>query len=112
MKPPPRYAFMAELAAVLRLSDDHSALPGAPRERELLVRRAGVLDRQAEADDDPASFAAEQITDAADYALQLLAYDREHATTCGSVPAADPRWDEDPRGYARQEHAAWMYGLR
>jgi hypothetical protein len=109
---PPYLAALLEINALARLARHPDAAPGGPRERELLVRQAGAMDRQTDADDIPPDLAVEQIHDATEYALLLVAYDREHGTTTGPVLAADPRWDDDPRGYARQEHAAWAYDLR
>jgi hypothetical protein len=107
-----RLAILAEITVLSRLGRDPEAAPGGPREREFLVRQAGALDRQTDADDIPPDLVAEQVHDATEYALMLLAYDRDHDATGGVVPAEDSRWDEDPRGYARQEHAVWMRDLR
>jgi hypothetical protein len=107
-----RLAHLAEIRAVTQLAHDPDAAPGGPREREFLVRQAGTLDRQTDADDAPPDLAADHVHNAAQYGLMLLAHDRDRGTTGGVVPATDPRWDEDPRGYARQDYAAWARDLR
>ncbi|MFI9031130.1 hypothetical protein [Streptomyces sp. NPDC053560] len=99
-------ALLRATAAVQRLDDDLTVHPGdRQRERTYLVHRAALADRAVPAlaeVEDPAT----SERDAAETAHRLLAYDRAHGTGCGSVPASDARWDADPRGYARQEHAA------
>ncbi|MEU0074075.1 hypothetical protein ABZ027_31740 [Streptomyces sp. NPDC006332] len=100
------FALLRATAAVERLDDELTVHPGdRQRERAYLVHRAALADRAAPAlaeVEDPAI--SEQ--DAEDTAGRLLQHDRTHGTGRGPVPAADARWDADPRGYARQEHAA------
>ncbi|KOT49972.1 hypothetical protein ADK43_35010 [Streptomyces rimosus subsp. rimosus] len=87
---------------------------GAHLMRELLVRRAAVMDRHSELPipvDAPAALVAslaDGVVTAAQYARALIAYDREHGTTRGPVPVDAACWEEHPLGYARQEHAAWV----
>ncbi|MET9777645.1 hypothetical protein ABZ023_25870 [Streptomyces sp. NPDC006367] len=99
-------ALLRATAAVQRLDDELTVHPGdRQRERTYLVHRAALADRAVPAlaeVEDPAT--SEQ--DAEDTARRLLEHDRAHGTGRGPVPAADPRWDTDARGYARQEHAA------
>ncbi|MGG7570340.1 hypothetical protein [Streptomyces sirii] len=81
-----------------------------PMSRDFLVRRAAALDRMAEVDH-PAQRpqdAAETVTDAVGCALELLEWDTEHTTACGPIPASAAHWRDDPRGYAQQEHRAWV----
>ncbi|MEW2034893.1 hypothetical protein AB0901_30880 [Streptomyces roseifaciens] len=76
--------------------------------REYLVRRAAILDRLA--DDviaDPADV-ADIVHDAVHYARTLREHDLQTGATHGNIPASDPHWDEDPRGYSQQEHRAWV----
>ncbi|MEV6456590.1 MULTISPECIES: hypothetical protein [Streptomyces] len=97
------FALLRATAAVQRLDNELTIHPGDRlRERTYLVHRAALADRSvpALADDE----ASEQ--DAEDTARRLLEHDRTHGTGHGTAPAADPRWDTDARGYARQEHAA------
>ncbi|GGN47692.1 hypothetical protein [Streptomyces fuscichromogenes] len=99
-------ALLRATVAVQRLDDELTVSPGDPqRERAYRVHRAALADRAvpvlAEVEDPAIS---EQ--DAEDTARRLLRHDRAHGTGRGPVPADDPRWDTDPRGYARQEHAA------
>ncbi|ANZ19941.1 hypothetical protein SNOUR_33550 [Streptomyces noursei ATCC 11455] len=104
--------FLRELTAVQRLgilSDDNQ---GGHLAREYLVRRAAALDRLAETDDPggplTALHSADTVLDAVHYAHALIEYDSQHRTTRGPIPAHAPCWEENPRGYARQEHAMWL----
>ncbi|MFG3207940.1 hypothetical protein [Streptomyces sp. NPDC048192] len=100
------FALLRATAGVERLDVERAVHPGdQQRERTYLVHRAALADRAVPAlaeVEDPAT--SEQ--DAEDTARRLLQHDRAHGTGRGPVPAADARWDTDPRGYARQEHAA------
>lgn len=92
------FALLRATAAVQRLDDELTVSPGDPqRERAYRVHRAALAEGE-----DPAT----REQDAEDTARRLLQHDRTHGTGRGPVPADDPRWDTDPRGYARQEHAA------
>lgn len=104
------FDLLRELATLTSLAYHADAAPGGPRERELLVRQAAATDRTAESDTAAAVAVAGFIHTATDYALMLLTYDRQHGTTRGPIAASDPAWDDDPRGYARQEHRAWVLG--
>ncbi|MGW1043685.1 hypothetical protein [Streptomyces sp. NPDC002547] len=101
-----QFALLRATAAVQRLDTDLTVHPGdRQRERTYLVHRAALADRVVPAlaeVEDPGT--SEQ--DAEDTARRLLEHDRAHGTGRGPVPAAEPRWDTDARGYARQEHAA------
>ncbi|MEU7597297.1 hypothetical protein AB0B79_30335 [Streptomyces sp. NPDC039022] len=99
-----------ELVGVSRLElDTRLSRDGGGRTREFLVRRAAVLDRLAEDDGgSPPADAAEKVVDAMEYAQALIEYDREHGTTRGAVPVTASCWEDDPGGYVRQEHAAWV----
>ncbi|MFH9426031.1 hypothetical protein [Streptomyces sp. NPDC017529] len=104
-------ALLPELYAVQRLAV--LALDDGRLAREVLVRRAAVMDRHTElapSGTDVASslLVADGVVAAAQYARALLAHDREHGTTRGPIPAAAPCWEAHPLGYARQEHAAWV----
>jgi hypothetical protein len=99
-------ALLRATAGVERLDVERTVHPGdQQRERTYLVHRAALADRAVptltEVEDPTTS---EQ--DAEDTARRLLQHDRAHGTGQRPVPAADARWDTDPRGYARQEHAA------
>ncbi|WP_369214696.1 hypothetical protein [Streptomyces flavofungini] len=98
---------LGELHAVQRLHLLATEPGGEHLHREYLVRRAAVLDRLA---DDPQApvWAIEHIADADSYARDLLAHDLIHSTGCGPVPADADCWTDSPRGYARQEHRAWV----
>ncbi|WP_332011199.1 hypothetical protein [Streptomyces anulatus] len=102
------FALLRAAAAVQRLDYELTIHPGDRlRERTYLVHRAALADRTvpvpalADVENPEAS---EQ--DAEGTARRLLEHDRTHGTGHGPVPAADPRWNTDARGYARQEHAA------
>lgn len=96
-------AFLGEMAAVERLKIEVEEVGGEHRMREYLVRRAASIDRLAEVKGDAA-----EIEGAVRYACALLEYDRHMASTLGPVSAHEACWREHPRGYARQEHRAWI----
>ncbi|MFC9282288.1 hypothetical protein [Streptomyces collinus] len=101
-----RFALLCATVVVHRLEVEAAAHPGdRQRERAYLVHRAALADRSvaALADLEPPSIS---VQDAEDTARRLLEHDRAHGTGRGPVLAADARWDSDPRGYTRQEHAA------
>ncbi|MEU8828830.1 hypothetical protein [Streptomyces sp. NPDC048636] len=103
-------ASLLELLALDRLVHTPDTAVGSPREREFLVRQAGYFDRMAEYDGEIAVLdSADAVHYAVHYAHLLLAHDREHGTTSGPIPAAAPCWHDSPRGYAQQEHRAWMH---
>ncbi|MGI5341877.1 hypothetical protein ACQEVS_32965 [Streptomyces sp. CA-181903] len=100
------YGLMVELVTVQRLGVLAEEEP--ERRREFLVRRAAAADRYIDADvPDVADREADVVLDAVHYARALLEYDRAHGTGLGPVAAGAACWQEDARGYARQEHRAW-----
>ncbi|WP_216590254.1 hypothetical protein [Streptomyces brasiliscabiei] len=106
-------ALLHETDAVEQLSNEltrgairDGAVDG-PSQRRYLVRRAALADR-ADSLQRATDFAAAGEVDADLAALSLLEWDREHGTGCGPLPAADGRWDADPRGYLHQEHAMFV----
>ncbi|KAB7850125.1 hypothetical protein [Streptomyces mobaraensis] len=100
-------AFLGELYDVLRLEVLSSEIGGEPLMREYLVRRAAAFDRLADADW-RSEYDADALLDALHYARALVEYDTLLGTTLGDIPVSAPCWAEDPRGYARQEHAMWV----
>ncbi|MFF8401726.1 hypothetical protein ACF06P_08845 [Streptomyces sp. NPDC015684] len=106
MNPTDRFALLCATVAVHRLEVETTVHPeDRQRERLYWVHRAALADRSV-----PALAELEHprvsVQDAEDTARRLLEHDRAHATGRGPVPATDARWDTDPRGYTRQEHAA------
>jgi hypothetical protein len=97
-----------EMTAVYRLGIEISEDADDQRRREYMVRRAAAADRLSDVDGGHPVTAAETIHDALHYARALLAHDRFDGTGRGPVPADDPSWLDDPRGYARQEHRVWV----
>ncbi|GAA4027225.1 hypothetical protein [Streptomyces plumbiresistens] len=103
-------ALLHESDAVEQLSSEltrqaiRDGVVDGPSQRRYLVRRAALADR-ADSLQRETGFAATGEVDAGLAALGLLEWDREHGTGCGPLPAADGRWDADPRGYLHQEHA-------
>ncbi|UUU21695.1 hypothetical protein [Streptomyces sp. DSM 40750] len=97
-----------EMTAVYALGLDIGEDAHHERRREYMVRRAAAADRLSDSDGGDPIAAAETIHDAVHYARALLAHDRLDDTGRGPLPAHDPRWLDDPRGYARQEHRAWI----
>ncbi|WP_211180470.1 hypothetical protein [Streptomyces sp. RLA2-12] len=91
-----------ELAAQEHLQDQRPV--DETLRRTYLLQRAALADRGDGFLDDvePAEVTAQ---DAEDTARRFLDHDRARATGQGPVPAAAARWDADPRGYVRQEHA-------
>ncbi|MBW5420302.1 hypothetical protein GKQ77_01785 [Streptomyces sp. BG9H] len=98
---------LPELYAVQHLQILATESGGEHLYREFLVRRAAVLDRFADKPQPP-EWAIDQIAYADSYARDLLAYDLMHGSTRGPLPAGAPCWTQNPRGYARQEHRAWI----
>ncbi|MEU4496983.1 hypothetical protein AB0F96_26960 [Streptomyces sp. NPDC023998] len=75
-------------------------------EREWLLRRAALGDRQtlaAHPDDGKAQ------TGALRPIQKLIDFDTEHGTASGPVGPEDAQWDAFPRGYVRQEYLAWAW---
>jgi hypothetical protein len=101
-------AFLDEIYTVQRLAVLTGDSDGAPLVREYLVRRAAVADRLAEGDITDAAGVADFVHDAVHYARALLGHDMMEGATLGPIPATAPCWSDDPRGYARQEHRAWI----
>lgn len=97
-----------EMTAVHQLGTEIGDDPDHPRRREYRIRRAAAADRFADGDGIHVIQSAEAVADAVHYAEALLAVDRLDDTGRGPIPAHDPRWTDDPRGYARQEHRAWV----
>ncbi|MFG2775309.1 hypothetical protein [Streptomyces sp. NPDC048350] len=77
---------------------------GRLSDRECLLRQAALFDRQT-VNADPRDGKAQT------YALipagKLLAFGVAHGTGVGPISPDDGRWATDPRGYVRQEYAAW-----
>ncbi|MFF4607759.1 hypothetical protein ACFY12_34100 [Streptomyces sp. NPDC001339] len=97
-------ALLRATAAVEGLDIERTVHPDDQvRQRAYLVHRAALADRavSALAEVEPAE---ESEQDAEATARRLLEHDRAHGTGRGPVPAADSRWDADPRGYVHQEH--------
>ncbi|UJV43824.1 hypothetical protein CVT30_31910 [Streptomyces sp. AMCC400023] len=94
---------LRELYAVQRLAIESGDSAGAPQVREYLVRRAAVLDRLV---DDAAGHWDPAEADR--YAKALIGHDLLHDSARGPIPAGAPCWRDVPRGYARQEHRAWV----
>ena len=101
---------MPEPTAVIALLRELAELEGRlyaadtpARLREYLLARADIALRYLDLPDtdDPQ---AEPDADAT--SRRLLDHDRTHASHQGPIPAQDPRWTADPRGYTRQEAAA------
>lgn len=91
---------------VERLDTERALHPGdQQRERTYLLHRAAVADRAVPTLQhvEPTDVSEQ---DAEATAHRLLEYDRTHDTGHGPVPATDARWDQHPRGYVHQEHAA------
>ncbi|WP_328373644.1 hypothetical protein OG800_50675 (plasmid) [Streptomyces sp. NBC_00445] len=103
-------ALLHETHAVQQLSDQltrqtvHNGVVDEPLQRSYLVRRAVLADRADSLQKDT-TFAINSEVDADLAARHLLDWDREHDTSRGLVPAADPCWDTHPRHYVHQEHA-------
>ncbi|MEU7400070.1 hypothetical protein [Streptomyces sp. NPDC044948] len=100
-------ALSAELATALRLGDLCRDSDGASLVREYLVRRAAAGDRLAEAgtrepDNEPI------VDNAEHFARELMDHDFLNGGTLGPLPVDAPCWSDNPRGYARQEHRAWV----
>ncbi|MFC5144281.1 hypothetical protein [Streptomyces aureoversilis] len=98
---------LRELTAAQQLGILAGDSDGAHRTREYLVRRAAIMDRFADVDlrcDAP----GDAELDAVRYAEALLGHDLLNGSTCGPIPARAECWHANPRGYARQEHRAWI----
>ncbi|GHH58385.1 hypothetical protein [Streptomyces candidus] len=100
-------ATYGELIAVQKLGILVGDTDGGHLTREYLVRRAAAADRLADDRFEP-STVVDMIHQAVHYARTLVDHDRLEQGAQGPIPASAPRWDADPRGYARQEHAAWV----
>ncbi|MFF3015833.1 hypothetical protein [Streptomyces sp. NPDC057939] len=101
-------SLLAELIAVQRLGILVGDSDGGHLVREFLVRRAGASDRLADVDGGHPGEAAATLMDAIHYAEELLTYDFLNEGTLGPLPADAPCWSGNERGYARQEHRAWI----
>ncbi|WP_208030841.1 hypothetical protein [Streptomyces cyanogenus] len=96
-----------ELYEVERLQILAGDPEGAHLRREYLLRRAAVLDRLAETPE-RVDWVIDYVIHAALAARDLLEHDATHSSTHGAIPADAACWGNDPRGYARQEHRAWI----
>jgi hypothetical protein len=102
----PAALLLPEAYAVQRLqilAGDHDA--GPEQVRTYLLRRAVLADRLAPVLPEPLYDGSTYEQDAAETGQSLLDHDRAHRSHRGPVPAGDRRWDADPVGYVRQEHA-------
>ncbi|MCS0601112.1 hypothetical protein NX794_07690 [Streptomyces sp. LP11] len=97
-----------ELAKVQRLGILMGDSDGGHLAREFLVRRAAAVDRVADMAEGHPSQVAATLTDAIDFARELISHDFINGTTRGPLPVDAPCWTDNERGYARQEHRAWI----
>ncbi|GHC33174.1 hypothetical protein [Streptomyces cinnamoneus] len=113
--PPIAYelAYFMELASRLDKTGDHT--PDV--ERELLLRKAVLLDRMAmEEAVVSSSLAAEMAAENAEVAaiaLSIFDSSEEGLFWGGEYGPSDPLWARTSyRGYVRQEYAAWLHNRR
>lgn len=100
-------ALNVELSEVLRLGTLCGDSDGAGLVREYLVRRAAAGDRLAEASVYD-SFYDELVGNAEHFAQELMDHDFLNGGSLGPLPVDAPCWSKNARGYARQEHRAWV----
>jgi hypothetical protein len=101
--PSPEVAY-ATAPPLHREADELMRLRRSIPEREWLLRYAALGDRQT-LNAHPGDGKAQ--TGALRPIQKLIGYDTEHGTTTGPVAPDDARWAAFPRGYVRQEYAAW-----
>ncbi|MBB5117793.1 hypothetical protein AF335_04540 [Streptomyces eurocidicus] len=109
--PEDAYAMAPEVGSEIGWTTEYLVRTGVlhPVSREFWLRKAAVLDRLALSDPDGARYGdADEL--AADAARRLIEIDR----TGDGNHSGDPYWPEHPdtwthpRGYLRQEYAAWL----
>ncbi|HET6358491.1 hypothetical protein [Streptomyces sp.] len=108
--PETAYALAPSITSEISWAAYHSVgrPTGALLGREFWLRKAAVLDRLALAEDEDQSGDAVEL--ATEAARRLIEFDRAGEEPYAGVPHGPdhPHTTADPRGYVRQEYAAWQ----